>query len=303
MRNLYLLPTLFIFIFNSCSVGPLISEGEIFKNLTQITFDDGDNFSPVVSKDGKKLLFVSKRDGDYNIYLKNNPLDRADVKKTDHKGSDINPCFSSDGSKFCFSSDRNGNFDIFVMDVERGFAATQITSSENDDALPDWSPNGEIIAFSQYSRTDREWYIWTKNLTNGQITQICKGISPIFSADGKRLFYKRAAKNYYQLWQIDLDGENNTQLTSGDDWGIGSYTLNTDGKKVLYSTVKSRSFSITRSNDGMDLWVLNIENGDQIQITTHKGSDFDPAWASTNDIFFASDRMGKINIWSFKANF
>ncbi|PIQ08819.1 MAG: hypothetical protein COW71_09765 [Ignavibacteriales bacterium CG18_big_fil_WC_8_21_14_2_50_31_20] len=55
--------------------------------------------------------------------------------------------------------------------------------------------------------------------------------------------------------------------------------------------------------DGYDLWVLDVKNGDQTQVTTHKGSDFSPVWASDNSIYFASNRMGDINIWEFKSPF
>lgn len=294
----------------SCHKGPLISSGEIFKNLTQITFSTSNDFSPIISKDGKKLIFVSDRDGDNNIYLKNNILSKAVVKKTSHKASDINPCFSPDGSKFCFASDRNGNYDIFIMNVERGFAKTQITSSNNPELLPNWSPDGELIAFTQFSVLDKEWYIWTKNLNSGQLTQICKGTYPVFSLDSKKLFYKKMGKNFYELWQIETIGENDTQLISGEDWGIASYSLSPDGKKVIYSTMKNVFGRIIQKGlkgliraDGLDLWVLDLDKGNQIQITTHKGSDFDPAWSSTGSIYFASTRMGAMNIWTFKPTF
>jgi len=297
-------------IMSSCNKGPLISKGEIFKNLTQITFSKSNDYSPVISKDGTKLLFVSDRDGDQNIYLKNNILSKAVVKKTSHKASDINPSFSPDGSKFCFASDRNGNYDIFVMNLERGFAKTQITTSSNHDLLPNWSPDGDLIVFTQYSVLDKEWYIWTKNLSTGQLTQICKGTFPVFSVDSKKIFYKKMGKNYYELWQIEIIGENDTQLLSNEDWGIASFNLSPDGSKIIYSTVKSEFGRFVKKGiksvvepDGFDLWVLDLSNGNQIQVTTHKGSDFDPSWSKTGAIYFASTRMGNTNIWTFKPTF
>lgn len=310
MRKILLVFAVSIAAFVSCYKPVLISKGEIFKNLTQITFNKSEDFSPAISKDGKQLLFVSNRDGDQNIYLKTNILSKSIVKKTSHKASDINPCFSPDGSKFCFASNRNGNYDIFVMNVERGFAKTQITSSTNPDLLPNWSPDGDLIAYSEYSALDDNWYIWTKNLKTGQLTQICNGTYPIFSLDSKKIFYKKPGKHYYELWEIEIIGENDTQLLSSDDWGIGSFALSPDGKKIIYSTIKN-SLGISKNKgisgvvnpDGFDLWVLDLENGDQIQVTTHKGSDFDPSWSITGDIYFASSRMGGINIWKFKPTF
>jgi TolB protein len=293
-----------IFLFSSCAVGPLISQGEIFKNLTQVTSNEGTNINPVLSRDGKKMLFVSKRDGNYNIYLRNNPNEKTEIQKTDHPGDDIHPCFSPDGTKFCFSSNRNGNFDIYIMDVMKGFTCLQVTSSEYDEIRPDWSPDGDLIVFSQYSRIDGEWYIWIKKLSNGQLIQICKGLFPKFSPDGKNIYYKKNSKSYYQLWKIDIDGENNTQLTSNDNWGVGTFALNPEGKKIIFSTIKnSYDFKWNYFYAGDDLWILDLENGNQIQVTTHKGSDVEPVWSPDHVVYFCSDRMGDMNIWSFKLDF
>lgn len=306
MRYYILFFSIVIVIFSSCQKKILISKGEVFKSLSQVTFSKEDDHSPSISNDGTKLLFVSDRDDDLNIFLKTNILSKAVIKKTSHKGNDINPCFSDDGAKFCFASNRNGNYDIFVMNVGRGFAKTQITSSTNDEVLPDWSPKGDVITFSQYSNIDNEWYLWTKNLKTGQLTQICQGIYPKFSIDGKSIFYKKSCKEYYELWKIDIDGENDTQLITGEEWGIGSFNLSPDRNRIIYSTIKGlygNKYKIDKSDDGLDLWVFDLENGNQIQITTHKGSDFDPCWSSTGSIYFASTRMGKLNIWSFKPTF
>jgi Tol biopolymer transport system component len=292
-----------LFLITGCAKYELISSGEIFKNLTPITFGDGVNISPAVNKEGTKIIYASQRDGNYNIYLKNNPLEKSEVKKTNHAANSIDPCFSPDGTRFCYASNQNGNYDIYIMNTEKGFTSTQITNSENDELSPNWSPNGELIIFAQYSNVDQEWYIWTKNLTNGQLTQICKGTLPVFAPDGKTFYYKKIVNDsYFQLFRIELDGENDTQITDGKDWGVGTYCISPNGKKVLFSTAKYNIESEIEDN-GLDLWALDLNSGDLIQITTYKGSDYYPAWSSLDDIYFVSDRMGKTNIWSFKANF
>jgi len=280
--------------------GQVISKGEVFKNLTQITFNEAKDHSPSISNNGRKLLFVSDRSGNYDIYLKDNIMSRASIKKTSHQGEDINPCFSPDDSKFCFASNRNGNFDVFIMNVERGFAKTQITVSDNDEILPSWSPKGNVIAFTQYSNYDEDWYIWTKNIQTGQLTQICRGYNPVFSPDGKSIYYLKFGEKYSELWRVELDGENDTQLIAADKWGVGNFTLSPNGSRAIYSTIKGfedKKEMSAQIIDGMDLWVLDISSGNLAQFTTHKGSDFNPNWSKTGQIYFTSDRLGKINIW------
>ncbi|HMU44056.1 MAG TPA: DPP IV N-terminal domain-containing protein [Ignavibacteriaceae bacterium] len=304
MKKFY--PVIFLFSITliSCTVGPIVSEGEIFKNLTAITEGEGDNYDPAISSDGTKILFVSERDGDPNIYLRNNVTSKSDIKKTEHKASELYPCFSSDGKRFCFASNINGNFDIYYMNTDIGYAKTQVTSNLDDEIFPNWSPNDDLILYSQYSSIDNNWYLWTKNMINGQNTQICKGLLGRFSKSGKSFYYKKADKNnFYQLWKIDIDGNNDTQLTSGEDWGVGTYCISPNEDKILFATYKSTLFDQTSVTDGYDLWAINLSNGDLIQVTNHKGSDFSPVWSPDGNIFFASDRSGKINIWSFKSPF
>ena len=274
---------------------------EQFKNLTQVTYSEKKDFEAAISLDGKNMLFVSYRDGDYNIYMKKNINAKSIIKKTFHTSSDINPSFSPDSSKFAFSSNRNGNFDIFVMNTNRGSAKTQITESRNNDYFPNWSPDGTKITFSQYSRIDEQWYIWIKNIKTGELTQVSKGIMSKFLSDGKHILYKKSTDKYFELWVMAIDGENDTQITRGEEWGVGTFCPSPTGKKILFSTIKGKygkKFEYGVFNDS-DLWTIDIDGSNLTQITTFKGDDFNPFWTSTGEIYFSSNRNNYYNIWKF----
>ncbi|MCI0471675.1 MAG: hypothetical protein L0Y73_08465 [Candidatus Aminicenantes bacterium] len=278
------------------------TNAEQFKNLTQVTFSKSVDLEPAVSPDGEKILFVSKIDGDYNIYLKKDIFSRATIKKTFHSANDINPCFSPDGSKFAFSSNRSGNYDIFVMNVDQGSAKIQLTESENDDCFPNWSPDGGKIAFSQFSLLDKKWYIWIKNIKTGELVQVSEGLMPKFlPPDGKRILYKKSSKNYFGLWVMDIDGENDTQIIQGENWGVGTFCFHPNGGKILFSVIvgsfgKKFQYGYSKYTD---LWLVDIDGSNFTQLTKHKGDDFDPCWGSNGDIYFSSNRNGYIDIWKF----
>jgi Tol biopolymer transport system component len=303
-KNLLFIIIIMSLLFPNCkhTAKTITTNIEQFKNLTQITFHKTNDFEPNISPDGKKMLFVSNRDGDYNIYLKKNIYSKSIIKKTSHSANDINPCFSPEGSKFAFSSNRNGNYDIFVMNVEKGSAKTQITLSDNDDCFPNWSPEGNKIAFSQYSSLDKQWYIWIKNLKSGELTQVSRGLMPKFLPDGNRILYKKSNNNYFGLWIMDPDGENDTQILQGEKWGVGSFCINRTGGKILFSIIAGtygKRFKYGYSDNYTDLWIVNIDGTKFTQITKQKGNDLHPFWASTDEIYFASKRDGYINIWKF----
>src|SRR5579871_45020 len=88
-------------------------------NQTQSRPVNGNNAFPRWSSDGKKIVFVSDRDGDAEIYTMNadgsNP-----VRLTYSPGRDAHPCFSRDGRKILFQSPRENSQDtnIYVMNSD-----------------------------------------------------------------------------------------------------------------------------------------------------------------------------------------
>jgi Tol biopolymer transport system component len=70
--------------------------------------------SPVVSPDGKKLLFVSDRNGINNIY-ELNLVTKKWRPITNSLSGDYQLSLSHDGSKLVFSSLNNGGFNLFLM--------------------------------------------------------------------------------------------------------------------------------------------------------------------------------------------
>ncbi|MDH4138857.1 MAG: hypothetical protein OEW09_19400, partial [Anaerolineae bacterium] len=74
--------------------------------ITQLTYDVTDT-NPEVSPDGKKVAFMSRRDGNWEIYVMN--IDGSDLKRLTNNGdTDGLPIWSPDGQIIAFASDRKG---------------------------------------------------------------------------------------------------------------------------------------------------------------------------------------------------
>jgi Tol biopolymer transport system component len=85
---------------------------KIIRRLTE--WDGSDETSPVGSPDGKRLLFVSDRNGINNIYTLN--LDSLKARPVTNSLSGVYQLsLSSDGTKLAFSSLSHAGFDIFLM--------------------------------------------------------------------------------------------------------------------------------------------------------------------------------------------
>ena len=81
---------------------------------TPITSGEGNNTSPTWSPDGKKICFVSDRNGIYNLYVAD--LDSSVVFPiTNVLSGCFSPTWSKDGDKIAFSAFQKGGWDIFLI--------------------------------------------------------------------------------------------------------------------------------------------------------------------------------------------
>ena len=81
-------------IMSSCSTSTylLTSEGESFDALSKITDSDRPCIYPNGGDDNMNIVFSSKEnDGSYNIYLKDNVLSKAIIKKTSGENFNLSP--------------------------------------------------------------------------------------------------------------------------------------------------------------------------------------------------------------------
>jgi dipeptidyl aminopeptidase/acylaminoacyl peptidase len=120
-------------------------------DAVQVTADSGLwgrslETDPAWSPDGRKIAFVSDRDGNREIYVAN--ADGSSPRRmTDNPATDQFPAWSPHGSKIAFVSDRDGNEEIYVMSGSDGSGQTNLTADPAADRYPTWSPDGGKIAF------------------------------------------------------------------------------------------------------------------------------------------------------------
>jgi TolB protein len=101
--------------------------------------------APRLSPDGKRLIWVSTRDGNQEIYTATS--DGKDIRRlTSEVAPDNGPSWSPDSKRIAFASARSGNFEIHVMDADGG-NVRRLTNHPALDYWPSWSPDGKRIAF------------------------------------------------------------------------------------------------------------------------------------------------------------
>jgi Tol biopolymer transport system component len=101
---------------------------------------------PAWSPDGRKIAFVSDRDGNREIYV-GNADGSSPHRLTDNPAIDQFPAWSPDSSKLAFGTNRDGNDEIYVMSASDGSGQTNLTADPAADRYAAWSPDGAKIAF------------------------------------------------------------------------------------------------------------------------------------------------------------
>jgi TolB protein len=134
---------------------------------TPLTTTDADR-DAAWSADGRKLAFMSERDGNAEIYVMNAD-GSGQTRLTNDPGFDADPTFSPDG-RIAFNSTRDGgNPELYVMDGD-GRNQTRLTFDPATDRQADWAPDGQYIAFESNRSGNFDLYAVKPN--GGGLTQL-----------------------------------------------------------------------------------------------------------------------------------
>lgn len=282
-------------------------------NVTRVSFaEEGADFDPAVSHDGRKLFFASTRHRKTSdIYVKGVDA-RAVTQLTTDPADDEMPALSPDGSQIAFASNRAGNWDIYVMPAQGG-KPVQVTGDPADEIHPSWSPDGNSLVFNRRGDSDSRWEMWIARTSNtatptfvgyGLFPQWC----PVNAGTGDRILFqlpRERGRRAFSLWTLDFrDGEssNQTEIASSADAAFIKPSWSPDGQWVVFAEIPAPVDGAPGASPSAPaagtIWMASTQGEARVRLTTGHNLNTHPVWSSCGRVFYVSDRSGARSIWA-----
>jgi Tol biopolymer transport system component/tRNA A-37 threonylcarbamoyl transferase component Bud32 len=173
---------------------------------TKFTFDPGSDMMPVWSHDGKRIAFVSNRNGGvFNIYVKASNLTGEEqlLLETPHNKTVTD--WSADGRFILYEEiDPKTRRDIWALPLLGDRKPVRLLSTEHDEFGAAFSPDGRWIAYASSEGGSPHVFVqgFPDQLGRWQISTGTLGTAPRWSRDGKELFYDSSS----DLMAVDVSG-------------------------------------------------------------------------------------------------
>jgi TolB protein len=254
---------------------------------------------PQVSVPTGKLAFISRRDGNSEVYLVS---PEGDLNLTNNPAEDIDADVSPDGNKIAFASNRQPPYQIYVMNID-GTDLRSLTDSDVGDFTPEWSPDGTHIAFT------RGGSVMLMDSDGGNVQRIAQGkpettAAPCeggaflggWSPDGQQLTYYTgsAVKGVGQVCTIGINGLDLTVVASEPPAYYVEPSWSPDGDWIAYRFIDPES-------DNYEIYKVRPDGTSRTNLTNSPGRDIEPDWSPDGKwIVFASDRLGDMDLFIMK---
>ena len=203
-------------------------------NQENLTNNPAYDAQPDWSPDGRKIAFVSGRDGSPSQIHVMNADGKNPIRLTIGRGGKSDPDWSPDGRKIAFTVSPDF-IDDWVHHIDVMDADGRNRKKLEDQAMyPSWSPDGKQIACVSFRDGHGDIYVigadgqWRK-----RVARDLGGDKPSFSPDGRRIAYMAEHEAFRHIYVVGADGRNRMRLTHNEEhhWAPA---WSPDGQTIAY---------------------------------------------------------------------
>jgi tricorn protease len=207
---------------------------------------------------------------------------------TSHPAQETHAVFSPDGKTLAFSAEYEGPVEVYTMSIDGGRPVRR-TFEGGAAVVRGWTPDGSKVLYAtRRFSTLPDWQLATVDLQGGLITMLplSQASDGVFDSSGKTFYFTRqwfqgsSTKRYQggtvqNLWKFALDAPEAMPLST-----------NFAGTSKSPMWWQGRIYFLTDRDGTMNLWSMNTNGGNRVQLTTHKGWDIKDAALSQGRIVY-----------------
>ena len=257
------------------------AEGDLWKYdmsssiTSRLTTHPGMEINPVISPDGKQIVFLGQYEGAYDLYLMN--INGSVPKRLTYDfSSAIRPvAWTKDGKILYVSNRYNSLPDQQLIKLDPSTLAYDVVPLAQVSAGC-YDESG-VLYFTRLPKQGSN----NKRYVGGTIQQLWKfdgrqeakcltcdfdGTSYAPMVYKNNIYFASDRDGSMNLWSMDKEGKSLKQLTFSKEWDTKSPSIS--GSKIVYQL-------------GADLWMYDIETGKEKMLDIMLTSDFDqrkPKW-------------------------
>ena len=255
------------------------------KELVRITDDVVAEFQPCLSKDGKQLLYVIRDDAQgendkWSIRLKKDVMLPGFTPLIGKKTGA--PSWINNDGDFIFTYYASSPV-IATSNINRlGITYVGQNAYGDFDNNAQVSPNGKKVVLTTSLQGGRS--ICIVNRDGSSFTVLSEGIEPEWHPDGNVILYSKLSGDFYQLFELNLDTYQSTQITTGESNSYNG-TYSPDGKRIAFISSKDDKFG--------HLFVMKRNGQSVTQLTSGESNEVQPFWGTDGFIYFSSTAGAK----------
>jgi Tol biopolymer transport system component len=227
---------------------------------------------------GEDLVYMSRRDGYYGLYMKHGRrtekiFDSGDILEAYPNLARYTISFdvSPDGRYVAYSAlNLLGDADIFLFDTETGIERN-LTEDSHTDTYPVFSHDGMYLAFLSHEKGGRRYdeivLVDRSGLHRKRLTNNLQRISSLaFSPNGEALLYVRHIGDRSAISLLSLSSGESSDLTAAVCLNIRPQ-FSPSGDRIVYAS---------DCHDTLDIWIMNSDGTGRMPIFKGMGDEYDP---------------------------
>ncbi len=242
----------------------------LFSKPTQVTNDNAHCVGPVLSPDGKSLLYTSYyKNGFPNIYKINLSNGRR-TNFVSYRGTNIGATYSHDGTMVAMALSGSGNSELYLSNPE-GKIMSRLTRNNSIESKPSWSPDGKRLVFTSDKPGKPQLHLI--NSSGGKMKRIPTNISGYCAEsdwnpiNSNLIVFTILIKKNFALALYDFTTANSTIITKFSGDCVEPCWTN-DGRHLIYTQKSAKNSRLilldTKSGKMSNLHNVNFGNTSEV---------------------------------------